>query len=44
MTECEKCKCEYEETEIVIPSHDKGEDIKFVCKECYQLMKEKNEP
>ena len=41
MTKCEKCYCEFEETEMVIAPQQPKEQLSFICKECYAI-KEKS--
>jgi len=38
MTRCEKCKCEFDELEMVIMPMEPDDNLSFLCLECYGLV------
>jgi len=38
MTKCEKCKCEFDELEMIILPMDPDDTLNFLCLECYDLV------
>lgn len=43
MTKCEKCKCEFDELEMIIRPMELEDVLSFLCLECYELVIEEEE-